>query len=1143
MSQQRQRQRKPVSTEIKLPEAKEDFFPLATALGAIDRAVSLLAPPGTPRFDRLMKGARCPLPPLGLANGLMRDALAVLEGNPYAVRSFVETVEQLNAGNLEMPNVPKDWAEKRDEKPHAHLQWTPEDRPSVAPDRAIPLLAAAAAIGGAGLYPINRLLGGVYRLLCQFEDFGNIHRLALDAGRSEAALARFGAALDWRFPECGPFPSGPDGGFSLPDRRNCLPWLDWHKECFNDVGQGVPSVPYSIQSVTPAVACPGDLISIAGSGFGNGGMVVFRRLGGGELEVAAQSWSDTLIAVIVPATSGGGLWLKIPAGSRLVCGVLIPNNVPGQVFENFDGSAPYIEALHLGGSHVGPFIVRPGAPFAVHWRAYGATGRTLLVSNAQGGTVLQLNNLPAVGATSSLVAPQIAIPERWRARLTATGGCQPGQDVREIDIWISHDPSLIASGIEVTQAIQYYRSAEHLTDAADRQADNAMTLVRNKDAWVRVYVKSLSTGMPDHRWPGITGELLVERIVNGNVAASFTLPSRAPSIGVRANDSYADVRGDIDRTLNFVIPAAEANGRLRLTARSLLAGEPFSTTFGSVQTTVDFARDQRLQLAGVLVTFDGPPVIPTPPGTANLVIAAPTINDLDNSLGYTMATMPINEDVQTRNAGAVTLTVPLNDLPPTPGGCTPNWGTLMNLVTQARDADGNQAGWLYYGLLPNGVPMGPVIGCGGGVATGTLGDEVTMAHEIGHLLGRPHAPCGNVGTADATYPAYEPYDPLNTPMARIGEYGLDIRDGTLHTPDDRDFMSYCGPRWVSLHNHSLYLAAAGLNATTVAVGQQGQGMTETSAYTDILTVLGRVDEDGQAHVESVTRASLQSLATTGLRTMTQLELLDAEGGKLAYGWLHASVPDAACAGCGGGRALGASSAEPPVGPYLFEARLPWREGGVELRLREGERILWQRRAYKRKPSLSLRRCALSKAGQLDLGWTAALDPEAQPAIWVQWAPVSTEKLSKEAQWTYPWQGLAVGVSGSEARLSAAHLQAGRIAIRVILHDGFSSVGVVRELEVPRFSPRVTIVHPREGAQLAASQGLSLWGRAFEAGGVAVSDEKLVWRLDGKIVGRGKSLQLTAAQVKSGDHEATLVVEGGGKAAQARVKFTMGKNED
>src|SRR5829696_7692637 len=45
-------------------------------------------------------------------------------------------------------------------------------------------------------------------------------------------------------------------------------------------------------------------------------------------------------------------------------------------------------------------------------------------------------------------------------------------------------------GVEVTQAIQHYESARHLTDPADRQPDNAVTLIAGKPAWVRVYVRS-----------------------------------------------------------------------------------------------------------------------------------------------------------------------------------------------------------------------------------------------------------------------------------------------------------------------------------------------------------------------------------------------------------------------------------------------------------------------------------------------------------------------------------------------------------------------------------------------------------------------------------------------------------------------------
>jgi hypothetical protein len=43
---------------------------------------------------------------------------------------------------------------------------------------------------------------------------------------------------------------------------------------------------------------------------------------------------------------------------------------------------------------------------------------------------------------------------------------------------------LIIRGLEVTQAIQYYRSAEHLTDPGEQLPDNAVTLIANKSAWV-----------------------------------------------------------------------------------------------------------------------------------------------------------------------------------------------------------------------------------------------------------------------------------------------------------------------------------------------------------------------------------------------------------------------------------------------------------------------------------------------------------------------------------------------------------------------------------------------------------------------------------------------------------------------------------
>ena len=80
------------------------------------------------------------------------------------------------------------------------------------------------------------------------------------------------------------------------------------------------------------------------------------------------------------------------------------------------------------------------------------------------------------------------------------------------------------TGIEVTQAIQHYRSREHLTDPADRAPDNAATHVAYKAAIVRAYVRppiGKSTG------DAVGGTLLVER-QDGIFGAYSTVTTLAP---------------------------------------------------------------------------------------------------------------------------------------------------------------------------------------------------------------------------------------------------------------------------------------------------------------------------------------------------------------------------------------------------------------------------------------------------------------------------------------------------------------------------------------------------------------------------------------------------------------------------------------
>ena len=64
-----------------------------------------------------------------------------------------------------------------------------------------------------------------------------------------------------------------------------------------------------------------------------------------------------------------------------------------------------------------------------------------------------------------------------------------------------------------------------------------------------------------------------------------------------------------------------------------------------------------------------------------------------------------------------------------------------------------------------------------------------IAHELGHNLSLMHAPCGNPGGLDLSFPYSG---------GSIGAWGYDFRDGgSLVRPTGPDLMSYCEPKWVS----------------------------------------------------------------------------------------------------------------------------------------------------------------------------------------------------------------------------------------------------------------------------------------------------------------------------------------------------------
>lgn len=159
-----------------------------------------------------------------------------------------------------------------------------------------------------------------------------------------------------------------------------------------------------------------------------------------------------------------------------------------------------------------------------------------------------------------------------------------------------------------------------------------------------------------------------------------------------------------------------------------------------------------------------------------------------------------------------------------------DWGLLLQNITALW---GNEVGsgspHIYYGLIPNIASDGSSWFYGGLSGLGWVGQRVSIgidlgldtgpsaAHEIGHNLGRRHAPCGNPSGVDPNFPYAN---------ASIGVYGVDTTAETLLTPDQtHDLMSYCGPEWVSDYTYEALFQDQSLRGNQMGVTGDGVFVT------------------------------------------------------------------------------------------------------------------------------------------------------------------------------------------------------------------------------------------------------------------------------------------------------------------------------
>lgn len=570
---------------------------------------------------------------------------------------------------------------------------------------------------------------------------------------------------------------------------DCLPFMRLEMSQVDRFGPR-----WVIDSIEPVDACPGELITIRGHGFGTSGRVIFTAPGAGdpvlqnlppldlfELGIEPQRWSSSEIQVVVPpqATTGEVRLLSFTRHDGR-CKTIYVYRL-GDPFV-FQGGLANVAKVWVNGVEQDPqqtaaLVVRPGKVATVTWLASaGPHAQVHLELRGPNGTVLFAHaGLPGGYASLQVPIPQAQEPTLMVLTVAATSGCAATLP-RRVPILATVPPVLTITYVEVTQGIQ--------ADLYDVQAGRGMPTVAYKDTAVRVHMRCDRGNWFFNQLDKITGELRLDDAV---ILRPINQRPAIPDTG------YAAVRGwsepiDTNSTLNFRIPAAYLTpGRHSLSVR-LVCNDPSGRMSATQRIEWDWVSKTPLAVRCLWLAIDGQWQKP-----AMLDYAARVLDLLPTPL----TEIGISSTVWFSHS---------YDLSTDDG-----WQNLLDDVEDQwgdyHDASG--ARWLAIvppsERRPSSVPpfnlaWGGIAGTPGKVAV-AMGDRPEAgAHELGHTLGLNHVALGSPG---GKFPD-GPYDVVDN-SGYVSRVPFDVRAGMAVTPGG-DLMSYLAPArpgfttWLRLFN-------------------------------------------------------------------------------------------------------------------------------------------------------------------------------------------------------------------------------------------------------------------------------------------------------------------------------------------------------
>ncbi len=410
----------------------------------------------------------------------------------------------------------------------------------------------------------------------------------------------------------------------------------------------------------------------------------------------------------------------------------------------------------------------------------------------------------------------------------------------------------------------------------------------------------------------------------------------------------------------------------------------------------------------------------------------------------------------------------------------------------------------------------------------------TLAHELGHNLGREHVDCGGPDDVDTSYPY--PTTQIDN-VGAANHYGFDIKTRKPIKPDGaKDFMSYCKPAWVSDYGWKKLFDNLVVNANAAAVNAAAASATNLADATNVILVTGAVTPTqntgflGYAYDFPTSALSSGLLRKWQARTTAAVNAASAEHHEPAptAANYHIQLFDAA-------NNLLADNPITPIAPHVHEelptplvfiSTFPAPAGTVaRIDLLQDSTVIASRSPGLNAPTISI----LQPAGGETINDTLALQWQASDAdvndillYTVQYSPDNgAHWQSIASDFVGPRDSKLINLTLNPVSLPGS--QPNQARIRVAASDGYhTGIATSNGFTVSNRKPEPFIISPAAGETTPAGQAALLRGDANDAEDGGLSDTALSWTLDGQTVGTGEEVNVNG--LAPGDYAAVLTAQ-------------------